>query len=180
MYAFSTAVADWHSNPDHPAFGFVHASLLMGARKKKTCDAWNRFADTGRAALVGAATVLPQRADANPARVGAGTSLLTIKLLTKILKRVVPERRPDGEDNKSFPSEHAAECVAAAMIIEREYPGRIGAAACALAASVSMARIESKKHHPRDVVAGALIGAAAVWLSLKLRLAFERQMLSAD
>lgn len=145
----------------------------MGAKKNHV--AWNRFADTGRAVLVGAAAVMPHREDANRSRVGAGASLLAIKLLTTFLKHAVPERRPDGEDNESFPSEHAAECVAAALIIEREYPGKIGAAACALAASISMARIQSKKHHPRDVIAGALIGSAAVWMSLRVRLMLERR-----
>lgn len=149
----------------------------MGLKKQQKRDAWNRFADVGRATLVGAATVLPHRKDSNPARVGAGTVLLTIKLLTKVLKELVPERRPNGENNNSFPSEHAAECVASAMIVEREYPGKIGAAAWALAASVSMARIISKKHHPRDVAAGVVIGSAAVWLSLRIRLEVERMML---
>jgi membrane-associated phospholipid phosphatase len=150
---------------------------MAGAHKKKRREAWNRFADAGRAFLVGAATVLPDRGAANRARVGAGSCLVAIKFLTKVLKKAVPERRPDGDDNKSFPSEHAAECVAAAMIIEREYPGKVGALAYGLAAAVSMSRIESKKHHPRDVIAGALIGVAAVWLSLKVRLAVERRML---
>ena len=151
----------------------------MGSRKKKKREAWDRFADTGRAVLVGAATLLPQRAAANRARLSAGACVLAIKVFAEALKKTVPERRPDGENNKSFPSEHAAECVAAAMIIEREYPGKVGALAYALAAVVSMSRIESKKHYPRDVVAGALIGAAAVWLSLQLRLAIERRMLTA-
>jgi membrane-associated phospholipid phosphatase len=152
---------------------------MTSTRKKKKREAWDRFADAGRMVLVGAATLLPQRAGANQSRISAGGSLLVIKLITKILKEAVPERRPDGEDNESFPSEHAAECVAAAIIIEREYPGKVGALASALAAAVSLARIESKKHHPRDVVAGALIGSAAVWVSLRLRLVVERRMLSA-
>lgn len=150
----------------------------MGTKTKEKREAWNRFADAGRALLVGAAITLPRRQDANAARASATLCLFSIKLLTKVLKKAVPEERPDGEDNKSFPSEHAAECVAAAMIIQRAYPGNIGAAAYGLAACVSMARIESKKHHPRDVLAGALIGCASVWISLELRLAAERRMLS--
>ena len=156
----------------------MHASFLMAANKKDKRDGWNRFADAGRAMLVGAAIGLPADKEAKAARLGAGTCFLTIKLLTEILKKAFPERRPDGENNKSFPSEHAAESVAAAMIIEREYAGLVGAAAYALAASVSMARIESKKHRPRDVLAGALIGCASVWISLRLRLALERKMLA--
>jgi membrane-associated phospholipid phosphatase len=164
-------------DPDHLASCTLHAPLLkMAGAKKKQREAWDRFANGGRAVLVGAATLLPQRAGANRSRISAGTCVLAIKLITELLKKVVPERRPDGEDNKSFPSEHAAESVAAAMIIEREYPGNIGALAYALAATVSMSRIESKKHHPRDVAAGAFIGAASVWVAHRLRLAIERRM----
>lgn len=146
----------------------------MGNRKKNSHKAWDRFADAGRAMLVGAATVLPERAGANRVQVSASACLLAVKLITTLLKKVVPERRPDGEDNKSFPSEHAAECVAAAMIIERDCPGQIGALGYGLAAAVSMARIESGKHHPRDVLAGALIGSTAVWISLRLHRAVAR------
>lgn len=145
-------------------------------RKKKEREAWDRFADAGRAVLVGAASLLPQRAAWNRRRISAGECLLAIKVITTLLKKAVPERRPDGEDNESFPSEHAAECAAAAIIIEREYPGKIGAFALALATAVSMARIESKKHYPRDVLAGALIGCVGVWLSLEVRLTSERML----
>lgn len=145
-------------------------------RKKARRKAWNRFADAGRALLVGAATVLPERADANRMRVTAGECFAAIKLITSLLKKAVPERRPDGDNNKSFPSEHAAVCVAAAIIIEREYAGDIGAAAWALAAAVALARIESRKHYPRDVIAGASIGWASVWISLGLRSAIAGRM----
>jgi len=138
---------------------------VPNSRKKKRRKAWNRFGDTGRSLLVGAATVLPHRSSAN--RLNAGTCLIAIKLITKALKTLMPERRPDGDDNDSFPSEHAAQCTAAAIIIEREYPGKIGALAYALAAAVSLSRIEGKKHYPRDVFAGALIGCAAVWVALE-------------
>ena len=153
---------------------------MPSRRKKKERAAWNRFGDAGRIALVGAATLLPRRVDSNPARVSAGACLTAIKLTAKALKKVFPERRPDGENDESFPSEHAAQCVAAAMIIEREYPGQIGALAYGLAAAVSLSRIEGKKHHPRDVAAGAVIGCLAVIASLRLRLAFERRFLTAD
>lgn len=152
---------------------------MASKRKKRARGRWNRFGDIGRLALVTGATLLPQRAAANPARVSAGTCLLAIKLIAEALKKAVPERRPDGKNNDSFPSEHAAQCVAAAMIIEREYPGKIGALAYGLAAAVSLSRIEGKRHYPRDVVAGAMIGCAAVFASLQLRLAVERRLISA-
>jgi membrane-associated phospholipid phosphatase len=152
----------------------------MGSkRKEEERQALNRFADTGRVILAAGATILPFRSDAKPARVSACASLLGLKVLTKFLKKAVPEERPNGEDDKSFPSEHAAECVAAALFIQREYPGTIGSLACALAATVSFTRIQSKKHHPRDVLAGAIMGCAAVWLSLRLRLSLEPRLLPA-
>jgi membrane-associated phospholipid phosphatase len=140
---------------------------VSGSRKKKEREAWNQFGDAGKALLVGAATLLPDRSAESRARLNPGTCLIAIKLITKGLKLVVPERRPDGDDDDSFPSEHAAQCTAAAIIIEREFPGKIGALAYALAAVVSLSRIEGKKHHPQDVIAGALIGCAAVWVALK-------------
>ena len=129
--------------------------------------------------LVGAATLLPQRTAANRARVSAGACMLAIKLITAGLKKAFPERRPDGEDNESFPSEHAAESVAAALILDREYPGKVGALAAGLAAAVSVSRIESGKHHPRDVAAGALIGGVAFWLSLRLGTTVQRRIAEA-
>lgn len=174
------ALAHRDTDPDHSSSRIVHASFLTmgGHHQEAEEEAWNRFADVGRAVLVGAATVLPHRANANPDRVSAGTCLMAISLLSKLLKKAVPERRPDGENDKSFPSEHAAECTAAAMIIEREYPGRVGAFAYGLAASVAMARIQSKKHHPRDVFAGIAIGTVSVWISLHVRRAVMRRISS--
>ena len=150
---------------------------MPGGHKKERRDAWNRFADGGRALLVGSAVALPGRKSALRARFGSGACLLAIKLIDKVLKEAIPEQRPDKEDDKSFPSEHAAECVASAMLIAREYPRAVGALACGLAAAVSFSRIESKKHYPHDVAAGALIGLLAVWGSLQVRRAAERRLL---
>lgn len=136
---------------------------MSNSRKKRNLKAWDRFGDIGKATLIGAATLLPYRSRTNQTRVSAGTCLIVIKLITQGLKSIIPERRPDGEDDKSFPSEHAAQCTAAAIIIEREYPGKIGASAYALAAAVSLSRVAGRKHHPLDVAAGALIGCAGVW-----------------
>jgi membrane-associated phospholipid phosphatase len=89
-------------------------------------------------------------------------------MLTKLLKEIVGERRPDGDNGNSFPSEHAALCVAAAIFIEREHRRRIGTAAWALAAGIGLARIESKRHYPSDVLAGAAIGWLAAHITLGL------------
>lgn len=145
----------------------------MGKKRKRA--AWNRFADLGRTLLVGTATLLPAPNRPSP-RVNAGMCLFGIHMITNALKMVFPERRPDGEDNESFPSEHAAQCTAAALIIEREYGLKFGAVASGLATAVSLSRIESKKHHPRDVLAGALIGAGTVWIAIRFRRAVEHRL----
>ena len=77
------------------------------------------------------------------------------------LKQAFPERRPDGSDNKSFPSGHTAvSFAAAASIYERQGPG-IGIPAFAAASFVGLARVEADKHHWYDCVVGAGIGTAA-------------------
>jgi membrane-associated phospholipid phosphatase len=144
--------------------------------KDPKAERLDRLADAGRGLLVGAATVLPRCYRADAARIGAGASLLSIKVLTKVLKKLIPERRPNGENEQSFPSAHAAECVAAAMVINREYKREIGGAAYVLAAGIALARIASRKHHIWDVVAGAGIGALSVWAGLRVRVALERRV----
>ena len=143
--------------------------------KKHEEKSWNRFADLGRAGLIGSALALPKRAQ-GPGRLSAAICFLGIKSLVEVLKVAVPERRPDGDNKKSFPSEHAAECTAAAMMIDKEYPGLVGMLAYTLAGAVSVARIEGKRHYPRDVLAGVLIGCAAASLSFKLHRSAAREL----
>ncbi len=77
------------------------------------------------------------------------------------LKETFPERRPDGSDDRSFPSGHTAAAFgAAANILERRGPGE-GLPAFALAAFVGYARVEARKHHWYDALAGAAIGTAS-------------------
>ena len=147
---------------------------MPSARTKKERHAWNRFADIGRAILVGSATALPGRSPASRARSCA--CLAAVKLIEAALKRAVPERRPDGHDDKSFPSEHAAESVAAALILDRQYSANVGRLACTLASAVAVSRIASRRHYPHDVLAGALVGAASVWLFFRIHRALDRPL----
>ncbi len=140
----------------------------MSAGTKSDRRAWNHFGDIARIGLVASATLLPRGQEGSGTRAHAGLCLLAINFAAKLLKKALPERRPDGKDDKSFPSEHAAQCVAAAMLIEREHPGKLGAIAYGTAAAVSLSRIEGGRHHPRDVIAGALLGVATVWVSLRI------------
>ena len=73
--------------------------------------------------------------------------------------------RPDGSDNKSFPSAHTAVAFSAAAFIDRRYGEQYGAWAPAalygVAALTGVARVEAKKHHWGDVLAGGAMGYGA-------------------
>jgi membrane-associated phospholipid phosphatase len=76
------------------------------------------------------------------------------------LKRSVRRERPDGSDDLSFPSGHAAGGFAVATVLARHYgwkgaiPGYIGAA------YIAAARVHDNKHYLSDVTFGAAMGIA--------------------
>lgn len=73
--------------------------------------------------------------------------------VSQLLKMTIHEERPNGVDNKSFPSMHSAAAMAASG-----WRYEIG---LPLAAFVGVSRVNANWHHPRDVLAGWGIGAAA-------------------
>lgn len=82
-----------------------------------------------------------------------GTSLL--------LERFVREQRPDKSDFRSFPSDSAAIAFSAASFLQIRYGWDYGLPAYAIAGFVGYSRVEAKKHHWGDVIAGAVLGWAA-------------------
>ena len=137
--------------------------------KADEAEVWNRFADAGRFALIGAAIGAPLWRRDFRGSFNALTAVLATSAADKLIKAFWKERRPNGEDDNSFPSQHAAECFAAATSLERSFGDGVGPAAIGLATAVSITRIYSGKHHPSDVLAGAGIGITAGNLSQKLR-----------
>lgn len=89
------------------------------------------------------------------------SAVLASSAVCKLTKLAVPARRPNGEDNKSFPSQHAAECFAAGLALRRQFDRDVGAIAIGAATFVSMTRLYAGKHHLRDVLAGLVIGAVS-------------------
>jgi membrane-associated phospholipid phosphatase len=77
---------------------------------------------------------------------------------TGLLKVAVGRERPNGEDNRSFPSGHASNAFALATVAERHYGWKIGLPAYALAGVIGASRIEQDKHYLSDVLAGATLG----------------------
>ncbi len=87
--------------------------------------------------------------------------------LTDVLKDASDRERPDGSDDRSFPSGHTSHAFAFATLANRNLesldflegvrtPLQIGNAV--LASGVGWARVEARKHHPSDVLFGAALG----------------------
>lgn len=74
------------------------------------------------------------------------------------LSHVIRERRPNGADFHSFPSDSAAVAFSAASYLQIRYGWNYGLPAYALAAFVGYSRVEAREHHWGDVIAGAAIG----------------------
>src|SRR5581483_7159563 len=77
-----------------------------------------------------------------------------------ILKQIVRERRPDGSDFKSFPSDTAALAFAPAQFLWDRYGWQYGVPAYLVAGFVGYSRVDAKKHHWYDVAASAGISFA--------------------
>ena len=92
-----------------------------------------------------------------------------------VLKHSIHETRPDGSNNRSFPSGHTAISFAGATLLHHEYHDVspwISVAGYSVATFVGIDRVLRDRHHWYDVAAGAGIGFAAAevtwWLSRKI------------
>lgn len=84
-----------------------------------------------------------------------------------LLKYTVKKDRPDGSDNHSFCSNHAAASFAGAAFLQRRYGWAWGAPAYALASYVSWGRVYSQRHDWWDVILGAAIGVGSAYIYTK-------------
>ena len=120
---------------------------------------WAHASSAGRNLLVVAALGVPAVQGDWRGDLQAAGSLAAAGGTTYVLKELVHERRPDGSDNRSFPSGHTSISFAAAATLEKRYGWKAGLPALAVAGFVGLARVEADKHYVHDVVAGAAIGA---------------------
>lgn len=87
--------------------------------------------------------------------------------VTYALKHTIHEKRPDGTDNRSFPSGHTSIAFCGATTLMHEYykvSPWIGVAGYAVATTVAVDRVRRNRHRWGDVVAGAAIGCASAEL----------------
>lgn len=96
-----------------------------------------------------------------PAVTDAGISLALNAGITETFKHTVHEWRPDGSDDRSFPSRHASWAFAASSVLSREFYRTtpwVGMGAHVLASGLGTSRVWKGRHYGGDVAAGAAIG----------------------
>ncbi len=86
-----------------------------------------------------------------------GSSVLLTSGITLAAKALVDSERPNGLDNDSFPSGHAATAFSGAGFLHRRYGWKYGLPAYLVATSVAISRVENNHHRIVDVAAGSLI-----------------------
>jgi membrane-associated phospholipid phosphatase len=122
----------------------------------------------------GFATYAGGKATGNKKLAYAGRDIVRAQLLSQAmvqtLKYSIRRDRPDGSNDKSFPSGHSASMFASATVLQRYYGWKVGAPAYALGGYVALARMAWNRHHASDVVMGAGFGIASartVTMSMK-------------
>ncbi len=93
-----------------------------------------------------------------------GMAQLTTETLLTVgtayaLKQIVKERRPDGSDFQSFPSETTALASSGSSYLWGRYGWEYGLPAFAATQFVSYSRVQARKHHWYDTLASSAIGA---------------------
>jgi len=87
----------------------------------------------------------------------------TTMVSTVALKYTIRAKRPDNDDRDSFPSGHTSSAMSGATFIHKRYGFEYAIAAYIGAVYTGYSRIQVNRHHTRDVVAGALLGAVSAW-----------------
>ena len=82
---------------------------------------------------------------------------------TEVLKRAVRSERPDGRDNFSFPSGHAARAFSAATFVHRRAGFESAWPLYAAATYVGWTRVQADRHRWADVAGSLAVSAAASW-----------------
>jgi len=96
-------------------------------------------------------------------------ALVPANLAVEGLKRATFRARPDGEhrrSNAAFPSSHAANAFALALVFARRWR-RLAPAFFAFAALVALSRVWLDRHWTSDVLVGAAIGLMSAWATAR-------------
>jgi len=83
---------------------------------------------------------------------------------TEVLKRTTNVERPDGSDDMSFPSGHAAHAFAAATYMHRRHGFGRAAPYYVLATYVGWTRVNADRHRWGDIAGSAAVAGLSTWL----------------
>ena len=83
--------------------------------------------------------------------------------IVEVLKSTTHEMRPNGKDDKSFPSAHSAVAFSAAQYMQMKGGWEYGVPAYLAASYVAWSRVDAREHRWRDVAAGAATGAMTTY-----------------
>ena len=136
-------------------------ALLVAAPAQAEEQDWGTASDIAVGGLVAWSVGMPLVEGDEKGALQAGISLAAAQGLTQLLKRIVDKERPDGSNNRSFPSGHTATAFAAATSIMERRGADEGLPAMGIASFVGAARVQARKHDWADVAAGAAIGSAS-------------------
>jgi len=158
--------SDWMESENHN----ISSGLTKRVKKDITIDNYTQYAPM--LAVYGLNLVgIKGRHDFEDRTIILATSYMIMGITVNSLKRITKEERPDGSDNKSFPSGHTATAFMGAQFLWDEYKDVspwIGVAGYVVASGTGFLRMYNKKHWFTDVVGGAGIGIlstkAAYWL----------------
>ncbi len=140
------------------------ALIAVALAAPAQANGWDDAGRVGEVALVAAAlgkTIAEKDGEGGKQfAFNMGTTIAT----TEVLKRVVGSERPNGRNDRSFPSGHTSISFSAAGHLHARYGWEWGAPALVTAALVGWTRVEAKQHRWEDVIAGALLGTASAHL----------------
>ncbi len=134
------------------------AVLVVAAPATASEKDWDTASTVGVGALTAWSIGVPAMTGDGKGVLQAAGSIGAGYAVSSGLKEIFPERRPDGSDNRSFPSGHTTAAFGAAASIYERRGAAEGIPAFALATFVGVARVKADKHHWYDVLAGAAIG----------------------
>ena len=114
------------------------------------------YGDVGRIAIPAiAAMIAMAKQDAEGLKQFSDISTVTFGTVYG-LKRAVNRERPDGGPH-SFPSGHTSAAFAGASYLHYRYGLKYGLPAYLAASAVAASRVDARRHHWTDVLAGAVI-----------------------
>ena len=117
----------------------------------------------------------------------SGASFILCSGTTYLLKHSIYKMRPDGTDNRSFPSGHTAIAFSGATVLHKEFGKTspwISVAGYAVATITAVDRVRRNRHHWEDVATGAAIGflsaQASYWIVDKITAKCKMKKKDAD